>query len=191
MARYEPPDDPRDSELRPARSRRYRNGGIDWVPWVGLLLGLVVTIIALFFAVELARRIVQTPPIEGVIPMEPTIIRLTPPVTRTPTPTPLIPTPTLFATLTPTSTEPIQGIVPETIEVGVYAQVANTGGVGVRMRGGPSTDNTLLLVLSEGEVGLVTNGPTEGGGFNWWELQLTDGTKGWVVSEFLLPSAEP
>ena len=191
MARYEPPTDPRDSELRQARPRRYRSGGIDWVPWVGLLLGFLVTVIALFFAVEFARRIVQTPPLEGVIPMEPTIIRLTPPVTRTPTPAPPVPTPTLFATLTPTSTEPIQGIVPETVGVGVYARVANTSGVGVRMRGGPSTDDTLLLVLGEGEVGLITSGPAEGSGFSWWELQLADGTKGWVVSEFLLPSAEP
>jgi hypothetical protein len=69
--------------------------------------------------------------------------------------------------------------------------VANTDGIGVSVRGGPSTDNIRLLLAPEGTLGLVIAGPEEGSGFIWWQLRLEDGTEGWVASDFLVPAAPP
>ena len=56
MARYETPEDPRDSELKPRRLRRNRSDGRDYVPLIGLLLGIVVTIIAIVVAWQLVTN---------------------------------------------------------------------------------------------------------------------------------------
>ncbi len=38
---------------------------------------------------------------------------------------------------------------------------------------------------------LVLNGPEEADNFSWWQVQLQDGTEGWVVDNFLEPAPAP
>ena len=70
---------------------------------------------------------------------------------------------------------------------------AATGGVGVTVRGGPSTSNVRLTVADEGAAILVIGGPTEGSGLTWWQVMLDDAeqTEGWVAADFLTPTGEP
>ena len=82
-------------------------------------------------------------------------------------------------------------VAPETITVGYYAQVVNTDGFGVTVRGGPSTSNAPLTVANEGIVLLVLDGPVEANEFLWWEIRLPDGTEGWVAGDFIEPVAAP
>lgn len=81
--------------------------------------------------------------------------------------------------------------MPDEITVGFYAEVANTDGIGVSLRGGPSTDNSRLLTVPEGTIVLVVDGPHEANSFTWWQVRLDDGTEGWVVSDYVIPAAEP
>jgi hypothetical protein len=75
--------------------------------------------------------------------------------------------------------------------VGYFAEVANTDGIGVTVRGGPSTSNVSVLIADEGTLLLIIGGPTEANGFLWWQVQLQDGTEGWAAGDFLLPAAGP
>jgi hypothetical protein len=107
-----------------------------------------------------------------------------------PTATQAVVLPTVVPTFTPIPT-PDNATAPDELTAGFYAQVANTEGTGVRMRGGPSVNNISLLVVPEDTVALVIGGPTENDGFLWWQLQLEDGTEGWAAGDFLIPAAAP
>lgn len=185
MAQYDVPPDPRESQFRPRRQRKYKR---DWVPFVGLLLGLVVTIVAAALAWRMVTAFLATEPLPNEPQLE--IVRLTAPASPTPTPTEPLETPTPVPTLTP-EPPPDVSSAPDVVQIGFYAQVANTDNVGVTVRGGPSTDNVRLLVANEGTVMLVLDGPTEGSGFTWWQVQLDDGTEGWIAAEFLAPADAP
>ena len=160
------------------------------VPWkwlgVGLLISVVGCIAALFF---LNSYLSQTQPPTAALPQA-TLIILTAP----PSPTidvagsTLLPTP--IPTFTPIPT-PDVAIAPPEISNQFYAVVANTDGLGVTVRGGPSIRNVALLVAEEGTILLILDGPEEGDGFAWWQVQLQDGTEGWVVEDFLEPAAAP
>jgi hypothetical protein len=93
-------------------------------------------------------------------------------------------------TFTPIPT-PDAAIAPPEITRDFYAVVANTDGLGVTVRGGPSTRNVALLVADEGTVLLILDGPEEGDNFSWWQVELVDGTEGWVAQDFLEPAAAP
>lgn len=188
MAKYEAPNDPRESALKPKRNRRQREGGRDVVPFVGLLLGLIVTVVGVFVAWQLVNTMLETEPLP--ISAELTVIRLTAPASPTPTPTDALPTPTPIATLTPVPTQDTS-VAPSVVQIGFYAEVANTDGVGLSVRGGPSTDNVKLLTAPEGTIGLVVDGPAEGSGFTWWKVQMDDGTEGWMAADFLIPAEAP
>jgi uncharacterized protein YraI len=69
--------------------------------------------------------------------------------------------------------------------------VANTDGLGVTVRGGPSTQNVAMIVAEEGTYLVILDGPLEGDGFNWWQVQLDDEIQGWVVENYLEPAAAP
>lgn len=189
MARYEVPPDPRESDLRPQRQRRQRSDQTDYVPLIGLALGLVVTAAAVYIAWQLAANLLRTTPLD-VEPLDPTVVVLTAPAELAPTATPRLPTPTPLPTLTPEPT-PDRSIAPQTVQVGYFAQVANTQGAGLSVRGGPSTDNVKLITAPEGSLVLVIGGPAEGSGFTWWQARLTDGTEGWMAAQFLIPAAAP
>jgi hypothetical protein len=98
--------------------------------------------------------------------------------------------PTPMPTFTPIPT-PDAAVAPPEITTGYYAVVANTDGLGVTVRGGPSTRNVALQVAEEGTILLVIAGPEEGDNFSWWQVELADGTEGWVAEDFLEPAAAP
>jgi len=160
------------------------------VPWkwlgMGLLLTIAVCIVGLLLLISVFGRL---QPQTSAVP-EPTIIVLTAP----PSPTSdaagsgLPPTP--MPTFTPIPT-PDAAVAPPEITTGYYAVVANTDGLGVTVRGGPSTRNVALQVAEEGTILLVTAGPEEGDNFSWWQVELADGTEGWVAQDFLEPAAAP
>lgn len=183
MARYEAPENPK-------RPRRQRSGKFDWTPVIGLLLGLIVTVIAMYFAWQFVSTGLATRQIDYQLPTS-TVIQLTAPPSTTPTPT-LVgqATPTSIATLTPEPTADLS-IAPEIVSVGYYASVSNTGGAGLSLRGGPSTDNASLFLTPEDSIVLVLDGPVEGSGYTWWNVKLDDGTEGWMAAQYLVPSTAP
>lgn len=191
MARYQKPPDPRksDSELTSPRQRRQREGGREPIPWKWLGMGVVVTIGAIFVAISLANTFLEREPLAASLPT-PTIIRLTAPATAEPSPTSPQPSPTAIPTFTPKPT-PDVSIAPDEITVGFYAEVANTDGIGVSLRGGPSTDNSRLFTVPEGTILLVIDGPREANDFTWWQVRLDDGSEGWVAGDFIIPAAAP
>lgn len=138
----------------------------------------------------LINSLLTRPPLETSGASEPTIIVLTAPPSPTPSATPPRLTPSPVPTFTPIPT-PDTAVAPDQITIGFYAVVANTDGIGVTVRGGPSTSNTPLLIADEGTVLLVLDGPSEGSGFQWWQVQLEDGTEGWVAADFIEPAAAP
>jgi len=188
MARYQIPPDPRKPE-NPERPRHQRHDQAEPVPWLWFGLGLVVTLIAIAIAYNVAATFLARSPLD-VGPLEPTIIVLTAPPSPMPTATRQTILPTAVPTFTPIPT-PDNAIAPEELTIGFYAQVANTEGTGVRVRGGPSVNNISLLVAPEGTVVLILDGPTESDGFLWWQVQLEDDTEGWAVGDFLEPAAAP
>jgi hypothetical protein len=189
MARYQVPPDPRQSD-NPQRPRFQRHDQSEPIPWFWLGLGLVVTIIALILAYNVAAAFLVRPPLAVDPLLDPTIIVLTAPPSPMPTATEAVTLPTIVPTFTPIPT-PDNAIAPDELTVGFYAQVANTEGTGVRIRGGPSVSNISLLVVPEDVVALIIDGPTENDGFLWWHLQLEDGTEGWAAGDFLIPAAAP
>lgn len=190
MARYQVPPDPRDSDAGPTRRRRRRRDNQEPIPWLWLGLGAVVTVVAIGAAILVARSLLARPPLTPASLPPPTIIRLTAPPSPSPSLTPSFPTPTTIPTFTPVPTPDIF-TAPEEVTVGYYAQVVETGGVGVTVRGGPSTNNVAIIVAAESSVLLVLDGPEEGNERLWWQVRLADGTEGWVAGDFLLPVAAP
>lgn len=160
------------------------------IPWKWLGMGLLLTVVGCIVAALLLRAFLSRPQPPPSDPPQATMIILTAP----PSPTidlagsALPPTP--IPTFTPIPT-PDAAIAPPEITSGFYAVVANTGGVGVTVRGGPSTRNVALMVADEGTIMLILDGPEEGDSFVWWQVELQDGTEGWVVADFLEPAAAP
>ncbi len=188
MARYQVPPDPRDPDNQ-KRARRFRSDKQEPIPWLWLGLGVIVTLIGLGIAYTIITAALSREPLP-VAPIEPTIIVLTAPPSATPTATRDLPTPTVLPTATAVAAIDYS-LIPEEITVGFYAEVVKTGGVGVRVRGGPSTSNAQVIVAPEGEVVLVLDGPEEGNDFIWWQIQTDDGSAGWVVADYLAPAARP
>lgn len=188
MARYQVPPDPRqsDPDKRPRYQRHDQN---EPTPWLWLGLGAAVTIVAIAIAYNVASSFLSRAPLD-VDPREPTIIILTAPPSPIPTATQPIELPTAVPTFTPVPT-PNNAVAPAELTIGFYAEVANTDGTGVRVRGGPSVSNISLVVAPEGTLALILDGPTENDGFLWWQMQLEDGTEGWAAGDFLIPAAAP
>ena len=137
----------------------------------------------------LANYLVQ-PPEDPSAAMVPSIIQLTAPPQPTLAASNNPPTPTVAPTAT-TAPTPDLSVAPDEVTVGYYAQVVETGGVGVTVRNGPSTSNQPVIVASEGSILMVTEGPTPGGDYVWWGVRRSNGTEGWVAGDFLVPSAAP
>jgi hypothetical protein len=185
-----PPEQPTiEQRLQRRRARRQREDSREPVPWLWLGLGVLVTMIGIGAAVGLAGVALGREPLAAP-PPEPTIIRLTAPPSPTLSSTVAAGVATPFPTFTPPPT-PDVSVAPPAITVGYYAQVANTGKIGVSFRAGPSTDNLRLELVPEGTLGLVIEGPAEGSGFTWWQLRLADQSEGWIAGEFLVPAAGP
>jgi hypothetical protein len=191
MARYQVPPDPRDpdSNLTNKRPRRQRRDDKEPIPWLWLALGVVVTVIGVGLAYAIASSFLSRPPL-AVDPLTPTVIVLTAPPSPTPTVTRLLPTPTPIPTSTAVATRDFS-VAPEEVQVGYYARVANTGGVGVTVRGGPSINNAAITIAPENTLVFVLDGPEPGNDLLWWNIRLDDGSEGWAAADYLLPSAGP
>lgn len=189
MARYQKPPDPRESQLRPRRSRRQRGDNDESFPWLWFGLGILVTAISLVAALALVNALLARQPLATTLPT-PTILRLTAPPTPEASATMVQATPTPIPTLTPVPTLDLS-TPPDEISVGYYAAVSGTGDAGLTIRGGPSTDNVRIMRAPEGTLMVVIGGPEPAGEFTWWQVRLLDGTEGWVAGEFLAPAAAP
>lgn len=160
------------------------------IPWKWLGAGLLIAVAGCIMALILLRAFLAQMPEQTAEPLPATIIVLTAPPSPTVDPTFSAQPPTPIPTFTPIPT-PDAAIAPAQITISFYAVVANTDGLGVTLRGGPSTRNVPLLIAEEGTLFLVLDGPEEGDGFQWWQVQLADGTEGWVAADFLEPAAAP
>lgn len=160
------------------------------VPWLWLGLGIVATVLGLGALLWLLSNYLTRPPEQDASAALPTIIRLTAPAVPTATQSTSPATPTVAPTAT-TAATPDLSIAPPEITVGYYAQVVDTGGVGVTVRNGPNTSNLPVTVAGEGSFVLVMEGPTPGGEYQWWRIRLPDGTEGWAAGDFLVPAAAP
>ena len=92
------------------------------------------------------------------------------------------PTPTNIVGI-PTATPPL----PDRVSVGIRVVVAGTGADRLRMRAGPGTDYATMQIVSDGTEFTVLEGPQSQGGFDWWRLEMADGTIGWAVGQYLSP----
>lgn len=171
-------------------SQRNDKGTRQSIPWVWLGMGATLTLLGLVGLLWFLGGFLTRPPEDTSAAQVPTIIRLTAPPVPTPTVSLNPPTPTIAPTAT-TAATPDLSVAPPEITVGFYAQVIETGGVGVTVRNGPSTSNLPVIVAAEGAILLIMDGPTAGGDYQWWRVRLSDGTEGWVAGDFLTPSAAP
>lgn len=161
------------------------------IPWLWLLFGFVLAgllVVGVWFGLQ--SFLIQPPTEETAVAANPTIIQLTAPPSPIPSLTPTRPTATPIPTFTPIPT-PDVAVAPDELTVGFYAAVANTDGLGVTLRGGPSRQNIVILVVEEGAPVFVLDGPQESGDLLWWKLRLEDGTEGWAAGSFLEPIAAP
>lgn len=55
----------------------------------------------------------------------------------------------------------------------------------LNLRAEPTLDGEVVAVLTAGTVGLVTDGPVAAADFNWYQLELDDGTVGWAAGDFM------
>lgn len=172
---------------------------IVWVV-IGAVAGLLVIGLVTLGVVNIVRQqsITPTPEtIPGVAPTQP--IADAPSGTEeaasgtaaTPTIPPVVtlpPTPTSPPTATPVPTVPLE-LTPST-----FAQVTGTEGAGVSLRAGPGTNNARLGIAGEASFVLILDGPREDENledFTWWLVRGADGTEGWTVQEYLIPSLPP
>ncbi len=169
------------------QNRRRQNDKREPVPWLWLGMGVVVTVVGALIAIFMVSILLSREPLSTTLPT-PTIIRLTAPATPLPAEGQPYASATPIPTFTPPPTPDIS-IAPAEVTIGYYAEVANTDGVGVILRGGPSTDNIRIQLIDEGVTFLVIDGPAEGSDLLWWHVQLDDGVDGWVASDFLAPAA--
>jgi cell wall-associated NlpC family hydrolase/SH3-like domain-containing protein len=67
---------------------------------------------------------------------------------------------------------------------GQTAMIANTGGDAVRLRSDASKSASVVTMLSEGAIILITNGPHDADGITWYQVQYS-GQSGWVDADFI------
>jgi hypothetical protein len=188
MARYRRPPDPRKGEweVNQPPTGSDQNPEKSPFPWLWLGLGIVVTIVGIILAGVLINALLSREPLATTLPT-PTIIRLTAPPSPVPTDFGPLASATPIPTFTPPPT-PDLSVAPNEVTVGFYAQVFNTDGIGVSLRGGASTDNVRLQLIPEETLLLVIGGPAEGNGFIWWHVLVDDELEGWVAGDFLTPA---
>jgi len=107
------------------------------------------------------------------------------PIPATATPLPPSPTPTT-APATPTAvpvTQPTDTPAPPTATPTPAPQVVADGPINVRS--GPGTDYPVVSALQTGESAAIIG---VNGDQSWWQIQMTDGSSGWVYSQ-IIPTA--
>lgn len=68
-------------------------------------------------------------------------------------------------------------------QIGAYVRPTEA----VNLRSGAGTGNSVIRVLGTDDIATVIDGPSSGGGYAWYRVELWDqaGTVGWVAGEFL------
>ena len=150
----------------------------------GVLIGGVV-IGALGLSVLLGALVFFRPtPTPGAIPtLQLTVVpapSLTLPPARIDTPMPA----------TPTQRPPIPPapVSNGSIGIGLYVQIAGTGGEGLRLRSAPGTESPPRFLGMEAEAFLVTDGPQQKDGITWWYLvaPYDKNRSGWAAANYLV-----
>lgn len=100
------------------------------------------------------------------------------------------PSPTQEAPVEPTAAaaRPEQKPTPgEGINKGMYVQIVETGGDGLRLREAPGTGSKALFLGMESEVYKVDDGPQEQDGYTWFHIvaPYDVNRSGWAASKFL------
>lgn len=162
---------PPEEEKPPLRRQRAerRRPDINELPvwtWVAILLVVVVIGGALWLMTRTSDKGATAPAIPG--------------SRASATMGPATPTPVIGAN-TPTP------LPPDHITVGIRVRVSGTGATQLRLRAGPGTNYATLLIVPDGTTLKVLEGPESQDGYQWWRLQMDDGTIGWAVEQFLVP----
>jgi len=167
---------------------------------IGGLAGLIVIGLVGLGVVNLVRQSAITPTPPVLAPMVEQI------ATATITPTMTLAAPageTTGTSLPDSATTPVveetpapAEVAPDKLTVGGYAVVVGTDGAGLSMRAGPGRNNARLGLVEEDEAVKVEllKGPIEdanGEDYTWWFVRHPDGTEGWVVQDFLVPTTAP
>jgi len=175
-------------ETPPIRPRRQPRKGMDinelpvWT-WVGILLAVVVIGLGLWGMTHRGDK--DAAPESGGTVEPPSVVTGEAPQTEPQAPTqapaaPGVATPTPII-IAPTATPPL----PDHIVVGVRVAVTGTGADKLRVRSGPGTDYATAVIVPDGTEFRVLEGPQSQGGYEWWRLEMTDGTTGWAAGRFL------
>jgi hypothetical protein len=107
-------------------------------------------------------------------------------VISVPTATSIPPTATPAGPQTPTpSALPLPP--PGDIANGAFVQIVGTGGDGLRLRTEPGLDSEVRVLGAETEVYVVTDGPSQTDGYDWWYLESPSdrSRRGWAVANYL------
>jgi hypothetical protein len=166
---------------------------IAWVI-IGALAGLLVIGLVGLGVVNILRKqsITPTPPtIPGLAPTQSIADATSEPDQATPTIPPVV---TLPPTPTPSPTHTPVPVAPDELSPGGYTQVRGTEGAGLSLRAGPGTNNARVKTAPEGAVLLILDGPRDDENlqdYAWWFVRDADGTEGWAVQDFLIPSLSP
>ncbi len=70
------------------------------------------------------------------------------------------------------------------LAVGGSASVTDNG---LNMRASASTGADIVTTLAQGQQVSIISGPQDADGFAWWQIELEDGSQGWVAADFLQP----
>lgn len=160
------------------------------IPWLWLAFGALLSIGAIILLVSLTTNYLFAAPDDTLVEQDPTVIRLTAPPMPSATVVAVLPTAAVRPTTTPVPTIDVS-VAPAELTPGYYAQVVETGGVGVTVRNGPSTRNVPVVIAAEGAVVIVLEGPTDADSLLWWRVRLPNGDEGWAAGDFLTPVAAP
>jgi hypothetical protein len=71
------------------------------------------------------------------------------------------------------------------LAAGATAYVTRAGGLPLRMRSGPSLNDSILDRLQPGTQMTLLDGPRQSDGHAWWHIRTSDGREGWVAGEDL------
>jgi len=147
---------------------------------VGLCLAVITICILSGFALMFHSRIIN-------VKFFPTAI-----ITKMPVPTSTVSISNLDdLNLEPTSSNTC--LDNSEVSIGLFVQITGTGGVGLRMRLAPGTENTPQFIAMENEVFEVKDGPVFANDFTWWLLAAPydKSRQGWAAGQYLTVIKSP
>ena len=174
-----------DPERKPRPQARRRR--VTLPPWA-LLAIFIAIVILLCLGLVLIINAIRNGDDESLTPSPTFTSEVVPTATVSLlTPTDVItPTSTVVLTVgTPPATTP-----PTEIRPGVLVVVTGTGGAGLRLRELATTNSKMVILVREGTVLTVLEGPTDADGYTWWKVRTPDGEEGWGAANWLVLKTE-